>query len=492
LYFEGVGLSVGRNTIHNLGGTLIPIVVSLATTPAYLHLIGLAGYGALSVVWMVLVFFTVFDPGLSRATAYEIARRGDQPRGGQVLWTALALNASFGIAGGALLLCIAQPVFTEFVKMPTPYRPALAASLPWLAAAVPLGTITAVLNGALQGRQKFALINMVNSGCGVALQIVPLGVAWGFGAGLAPIIASAVLVRLATALVLLGFVVTHCGTGRPRGARLGEVKTLFAYGSWISISSLIVPFLMMLDKLLIASWLGVADVTIYALPDSLTRRLSIVPSALVQSLFPRFAAGASGAAPRALLETSFVVLLAILAPVTVAGIVFMHVFFRLWLGAEVANKSGAIGEILLVAIFVNSLAYLPSAFLQAAGRPSLTAKFHLLEIIPHILFLLLGLRCGGLLGVACAMLAITLIDASLLFAASRMNPLRVPQARIAGLLIALSLSLAAVRLPDGFGLALDFGLVGACSAYMMIATPGLLTLMKDAALPAAAKIALPG
>src|SRR5215204_5774078 len=101
---------IGRNTTINVVGAAFPLFLSLATVPVYLHLIGEARYGVLAVVWVVLGYFGVFDLGLSRATANQIARmRNESPAVRERLfWTALSINATVGAIGGVILFFVGQ------------------------------------------------------------------------------------------------------------------------------------------------------------------------------------------------------------------------------------------------------------------------------------------------------------------------------------------------------------------------------------------------
>jgi O-antigen/teichoic acid export membrane protein len=76
--------------------------------------------------------------------------------------------------------------------------------------------------------------------------------------------------------------------------------------------------------------------------------------------------------------------------------------------------------VLAVGIWLNSLAMVPSVFLQATGRPDATAKCHLIEIVPHVVILWASVVWLGATGAAIAMLIVTTLDACLLMAYARM------------------------------------------------------------------------
>ena len=53
--------SVSRNATLNILGSVIPMFVTLATVPPYLRLIGDVRFGVLSLVWVFLSFFGLFE-----------------------------------------------------------------------------------------------------------------------------------------------------------------------------------------------------------------------------------------------------------------------------------------------------------------------------------------------------------------------------------------------------------------------------------------------
>ena len=66
-------------------------------------------------------------------------------------------------------------------------------------------------------------------------------------------------------------------------------------------------------------------------------------------------------------------------------------------------------------MLINSLAFVPFGFIQAAGRPDLTAKLHLLELAPYLGLLWLGMVQFGLQGVAMVWTGRVAVDAIAMF-----------------------------------------------------------------------------
>jgi O-antigen/teichoic acid export membrane protein len=75
-------------------------------------------------------------------------------------------------------------------------------------------------------------------------------------------------------------------------------------------------------------------------------------------------------------------------------------------------------------VLLNALATVPYTLIQAAGRPDLTAKFHLIELPLHVVLAWLLVTRFGIAGAALAWTLRMAVDAALLFvAASRLGAL---------------------------------------------------------------------
>jgi O-antigen/teichoic acid export membrane protein len=415
-------VSLRTDTIHNLLGGIVPALAALITIPLLLDKIGEVRFGVLSLVWLLLGHFGVFDFGLARATANRIAKLAPdaQRERRQVFWTSLWLNLAFGLLGAALLYALAATLLVHVFAIEQPALGEILSVTPWVAAAVPLTTVAGVLGGALDGRGRFGVANGLQA-CGAVLVLsAPVVAAYTISADLGVLVIATVLARAASVALLFVANLRLIVPGIPLLADRRHGRELFGYGAWISISTLIMPFFVTLDKFMVGALLGAAAVTYYTIPDQLVRRISALPAALTRGLFPRIsAAGEAGSHDLSLRSAR--VLAGILTPAVAALILAMHPFLSLWIGAAFADVASRPGIVLAVGIWLNSLAMIPSAYLQAIGRPDVTAKCHLIEIVPHAVTLWLCVRFFGVLGAAVAILLVTVLDTVLLMAYARMQ-----------------------------------------------------------------------
>jgi O-antigen/teichoic acid export membrane protein len=415
-------LSLRRNTYYNLLGSALPALTALVTIPWLLGEIGNLRFGVFSIVWLLLGHFAVFDFGLSRATANRIAKLGSEEHSArrELLWTAIWLNVGFGLTGAVVLYFLVEPLVTHIFGIEEPVRREVLGVAGWIAAAVPLMTVAGVLGGALDGRERFDVANTLQALSGALIQIVPAVVASAFSPELSSIIPATVLARAFSVALLLIAVLRVVAPGAPTPPNGDCARSLFTYGVWISISALIIPFFVTLDKFVIGALLGAAAVAYYAVPDQLVRRISAAPAAFARALFTRMSAAQELRMSRELADQSARLLASIVTPAVVALILLMDALLTVWISPSFAAVAAAPGIILAVGIWLNSLAMIPSAYLQAIGRPNATARAHMIEIVPHIVVMAACVHFFGLIGAATAELFVTALDATLLMVYSGM------------------------------------------------------------------------
>jgi O-antigen/teichoic acid export membrane protein len=205
------------------------------------------------------------------------------------------------------------------------------------------------------------------------------------------------------------------------GFSRSEARQLLRAGGWMTVSNIVSPLMVSLDRFLIGAFTSASLVAYYTTPYEITSKLTVLPGAISTVLFPTFSAG-FGRDDARLAETyrnALVAVLLLTLPFGLVGILFAYDGIRLWIGAEFALRSFRVAQLLSLGFVVNGLAAIPFALVQAAGRSDTTAKLHLIELPIYLIVLLVCLRFRGLEGAALAMLARVSADAILLFLAAR-------------------------------------------------------------------------
>lgn len=461
------GRTLVRNSLLNLVGQVVPLLVGVATVPFIVRGLGAERFGLLSIAWVVLSYSAVFDLGLGRASTKFVAEalaKAEREKVGSIVAAAVVAQAVLGTAGGLGLALLAPLIVGAWLKVPTTLVGEATEAFRLLGLAMPLVMVSGSLSGALQGAQRFDLVNAVQVPATVSAYLaVLLGALLGLGLG--GVVALIVAARALTVAGLLALCVRQLGGLRPFSA--STLRSLFSFGGWVAVSNAVGPILVYAERFLLGSLVSAAAVAYYAAPyEGVTRALWILPGAVAAALFPGFSAW-TALDERAALSRAFARAVKYLL---VAGglasavlVVFSDLILTLWLGPEYAQQSTWAMRILTVGVLVNSLATIPYAALQGAGRPDLTAKFHLLELPVYLVGGWLLVSAWGVTGAAAAWSARVAVDASLLFWASRCvlgisarSFLESGVPRVAVGLVGFGLVLAGARVYSGhLGLALQ-------------------------------------
>jgi len=186
------------------------------------------------------------------------------------------------------------------------------------------------------------------------------------------------------------------------------------------VTGLISPFLTILDRLAIGVAVGAAGVTRYSVPFNVATRLWIIPISFARTAFPRIATLGRADAEE-LAQGIGGALFRLLTPLVVLGLLIFEPFLHFWVGTQLGPQASHIGEILLLGAWIDGLAYVPTVFLQAQGRPDVPAKLHMIEILPFLLVLWIGLKTWGVEGGALAWTIRSTGDSLLLFWTSRVR-----------------------------------------------------------------------
>lgn len=408
--------ALAKNSLINLAGFGLPLVVGLIAIPLIVRGFGVERFGVLTLAWAFIGYFSLFDMGIGRAITQSVAERlgvASAPDVSRLAWTGLLMMLCFSLVGAVVIAGLAPLFVTSVLNMPEELRAEASTAFILLAVAIPAVVLTTGMAGILAALQRFGLINALRIPMGMMIFLVPLAIL--------PHTKSVAYVCAGLLIIRLLFLVLHAAACfyafPPMRAHIGimrsEIRGLLRFGGWMSITNVIGPLMVYMDRFVIGAFLTISTVAYYVTPYEMVTRLLAIPGAAVGVLFPAFAAAkASGSSHGATLYSlGGRAILGILAPILLVLVVFAEDGLRLWLGEDFAQQSAAVMQWLAMGVFLNSYAYVAFAFIQGIGRADITAKLHMLELPLYLVLMFWLLSTHGIVGVAIAWLLRVAVDA---------------------------------------------------------------------------------
>jgi len=411
---------IARNSFLNLVGFSIPLLAGLLSVPTITRELGAARFGLLSLAFAILEYSTLFDLGLGAATTREVsASLAKRDENVSVLISGSILSQMLLGSAGALILIALAPLLADHVfVIPPDIRSEAISVFRILALMTPPTLLLLSLRGVLEAAQRFDLSNAVRVPSSVATFVIP-AIAASRGYSLPSIVAMLLISRIAICVVMVFVVQKAIPTLRWRlKLDWAALKPLFLFGGWMSVSNVVSPLLIYLDRFMLGSLVGLTAVGYYTAPFDGVMRLLIVPASLMSAVFPSVSAmsatGDHASIQRIFSKAVARTLLIVAGPallIAIAG----PLLLKLWLGPTFAEHGSTAIRILALGVFVNAVAHVPSGVITAMGRPDVVAKFHILELIIHVPAAWFLITRFGVPGAAAAWTFRVMVDASLLF-----------------------------------------------------------------------------
>ena len=409
------GRRIAIGTLYNLMGLGLPLVAAVVATPILIRQLGIDRYAVLSIMWMAIGYASLFDLGLSRTLTKVVSQKLASSEEADIPgWSAMGLlmMLALGVVGGFAIGLAARPLFGSFMNVPTGLQQEVIRATLVMAIGIPFVVLSAGLRGIVEAYQDFRLVGFIRVVMGVYLIICPLFTA-AWNPSLVLVATSLVAGRAISTIVYFWAAAKHLPSlnSRPKPT-WSATSPLLSFGGWITVSSIVGPFMVTLDRVIIGAILTVSAVAYYTTAIDLVMRLLIIVTSLSAVLFPTFS-GILATAPKkalTLYRNSVATIKVMLFPMVIVLIIFAQPLLTVWLGDEFAANAALPLQILAVGVFLNGQAISSINLVQGGGRPDLTAKLHIVELILFIPALWLLTSHFGIVGSALAWSARMLVD----------------------------------------------------------------------------------
>jgi O-antigen/teichoic acid export membrane protein len=411
---------LARNTIWNIFGQAAPLVVAFISIPLLIEGMGTERFGVLTLTWMLIGYFSLFDFGLGRTLTQFIAEKLGRNREHEVpriILTALCLMMILSILGSIIIMVSAHRLVYGILKIPRFLQQETLNSVYIISLFIPFVVVTTGLRGILEAYQKFTVVNLLRIPMGMFTFAGPLLIL-PYYRGLEGVV-----------IVLVGGRVIYCMAHLYYGLKIvpffsrnivirREVMgELLRTGSWMTVSNIISPIMVYLDRFLIGAILSIAAVAYYATPYEIITKFLFIPIAIVGVLFPAFATTYRSDPDRTvqLFNAGLKYIFLFFFPIIITAVAFAPEGLLWWLGKDFADNGTRVLQWLAFGVFLNALAQVPFFFIQGIKRPDITAKLHLFELPVYIILLWVLSTRLGIEGAAIAWVSRMLLDTLVLF-----------------------------------------------------------------------------
>ena len=441
-------LTVARNAFWNIAGRAGPMVIAVIATPYLFADLGPTRWGLFALALSLIGIFGIFDFGIGRALTKLLAERialGEIEDAAALTKTGLVLLSLLGVAGALVLAALAHVWTDHGLRIDRAEHDEVLYALYVLCLAVPFVILNAALWGVISAFQKFKIANLVNMPILAFYYIGPLIVLHVVNS----------LVGVMLVLVLCRLVMTYCYWSiciaempSLRRARTDwrHARELGRLGGWMTVSNLVWPALMYVDRFLVASVLSAAAAGFYSTPSDLLGRFSLVSIAVMNTAFPAMAAAfrTDAAQAAALVRRSILAIAGILFVPSLVVVAFSGEILTLWIGPSFAGPAAPVMQWLALAVILSAADSVVSGFIDSIGRPDINAKFSIAELVCYVPVLIVLLHTFGISGAALAWTLRVGFDLFIrVMIASRLAPvLRPVLARVMVVIIVATVALA--------------------------------------------------
>ena len=402
-----------RNAIANYIGSFTMLVTGLFLTPFMLHHLGDTQYGIWSLMLSFFGWLTMLDIGLSAAAGKYVAEYqalGSQRKTNEVISTLFLAYLAIGVAA-LLLVFVVAPQVSRFFRVPGPYTGITTVVFLISGLNFAVGFPSSVLNAALVGHQRMDFINLtvvISTIFNVGLVVV----LFSLGFGLVTLALLTLVITSATLAMRFHFLKRANPQIKlsPNLFNTGAVGRLIAYGIFVFLIYVGTSLQLEMDDFIIGRFMGVSQITPFAIARKLSRLLLQISLPLTGVLFPAFSelgAVADMDRARKLLVEGTKASVVLILPFALVVCIMAWPIVSLWVGA---GYEASVEPTVILSITIATLAlYAPaSTLLLGMGKHKRLAVMYLIAGSLSPILSIMLVQSLGLVGVALGNLVSTL------------------------------------------------------------------------------------
>jgi O-antigen/teichoic acid export membrane protein len=393
----------------NFAGVGSSALLQFACVPLYLKFLGIEAFGLIGFYLMLQAVLQVLDFGLSPTMNREMARYSVQPeKAAEARDLVRTLEAGYwliGIAIGLVMFAAAPAMSTHWIKAGSIPARDIQHTLMLMGALTVFQWPASFYQGGLMGLGRQVLFNGLSIFFSTLSSVGSVLILWLVSPTIQVFFLWLAAVGAAR-ITLLAALLWHCLPRANRASRFdfARMQSVWRFAAGMSGITVCALILTQSDKMIVSKLFSLKVFGYYSIAGMFGTGLSMVVTAVFNTIFPRFSAlaAADEHALKAFYYRCTQLMAVLILPLAVVLAFFSTEILQLWTrNAEVARNAGPIAALLVVGSALNGLMNLPYALQLAYGWTSIGLRICIFLMALSIPSLWLMSTCYGAVGAAC-------------------------------------------------------------------------------------------
>lgn len=402
-------MSVKRNFLAGLGGSIWSALLRLAVVPLYLKFLGTEAFGLIGFFVTIQTLLQLLDLGMSPTLNREVARCSTTDSMGEARSLLHTLAVVYWTIAGiiALAVMLLAPVIAgHWLQAVHMSHASVTHAIMLMGLVVACRWPVGLYMGALMGLQKIAMTSAINAVMGTLSSLGAVTIL----AFVSPTIDAFFIWQACVGLIYVMYMRWIAwrliASGKePSRFSIKELKRVWLFSAGMTGVSVTGVVLMQLDKVLMSRLISLEAFGRYTLAAILANGLYILLTPLFNTIYPRMSALVASGETEKLIQlyrTSTRLFLAMLFPIAIAATMFSQDLIYLWTrNHELAVHSAMIASFFLIGTTLNGVMHFPYALQLAYGNTKLPLTINAVLIIIMVpVIIMLALSFGAVGGAA--------------------------------------------------------------------------------------------
>ena len=396
--------------INFIGGAWLGVLIVL-TTPLFIAVLGLEGFGLIG-IWQLLFYVSlIFDLGLGASCARELARYKGLNLEQAKYRTLLTLFERPVVAIGLVILSLiilgAPWLAGSWLDVRAYSKDQVQTIVRLMAISISLQFITAFYLNVLSGLQRMGVMNAVqtfNNSTkylgGAAVLMLTHGIQAFFIFQVAAAGAGLLLARWNIARII--------GVRRAEDRQLadaGSLRQFMTFSGGMFLTALFGALISNADRMVVSKMMSGEALGKYTVALTAIGLLQTLIFAFHRAYFPRFSelnAAGNPAVLKSVYYNACALVGTVVVPVALVFACFTPELFTVWLGWNSPDMV-AVSRLLVLGFILSGVMWLPAAYQQAIGWTRLHATLMAIAVLAGVPLLIFSVERFGLIGASALM-----------------------------------------------------------------------------------------